>query len=208
MSSRNIQPVKDNSEKQLTYQNNMSRYNRAMNNGFFYEAIVIDYAMIEDRLLPMIYHMGFRVNRDKLKISGKNKAFLQRIVPEYKLEKESSTLGIISIAGKLKIVSCVYRWAAETEEDYSDNRYLSVLKSQIEGTDIGLMFTTIDEINLWKDYRNEVIHSLLNKNTAGMSEQLPTIAEEGMRLARILNNQNRILKSGNRIRRSCNMSMN
>ena len=208
MSDRKFQPVNNHTEKQLTYKKNMARHKLAMTNSFFYEAIVIDYAMIEDRLLSMIYHMGFQGDRDKLKICPKNKAFLQRVVKEYKTEKDSEILGITSISGKLKIVSCVYRWAAETEEEYKNNQYLSTLKTQIEGTDIGQMLDAVDDINHWKEYRNEVMHSLLNKNSVKMSEQLPAIAEEGMQLARILDNQVRILKKGNKIRRSCGLKMN
>ena len=37
---------------------------------------------------------------------------------------------------------------------------------------------------------------------------LPDIAEEGMRFARMLDNQVRTLKKGNKIRRSCNLAMN
>ena len=84
--------------------------------------------------------------------------------------------------------------------------YLSTLKTQIEGTDIGQTLSVIDEIGRWKDYRNEVTHCLLNKNTVKMSEQLQFIAEEGMRLARILDHETRILKYRNRIRKSCNMA--
>ena len=63
MSKRIISPVNDNAEKQLTYRKMMGRYNMAIKYGFYYEAIMIAYAMIEDRLRAMIYHMGFLANR-------------------------------------------------------------------------------------------------------------------------------------------------
>lgn len=55
---RQISPVSDNQDKRNTYQLNIRRYNKAMKEGFYYEALLIDYAMMEDRLRSFLYHMG------------------------------------------------------------------------------------------------------------------------------------------------------
>ena len=65
MSERRITPVADNREKQQTYKDQMQRYSKAMKDEFFFEAMLIDYAMLEDRLRSTLYHAAFFANRDK-----------------------------------------------------------------------------------------------------------------------------------------------
>ena len=43
-------PVSDNYEKQQTYKELINKYNKAIQYEFYYEAILIDYALMEDRL--------------------------------------------------------------------------------------------------------------------------------------------------------------
>lgn len=82
------------------------------------------------------------------------------------------------------------------------------LKSQIDSTDVGLLHETLDRIDAWKGSRNEIVHAMMNKNTDALEVRLKPIAEEGMRLARVLDSQEKILKSGNKIRKSVNLSIN
>ena len=63
--SRRITPVTDNKDKKLTYSHNLKRYNKAMRDGFYFEAILISYAMMEDRLRSFLYHMGLSRTRGK-----------------------------------------------------------------------------------------------------------------------------------------------
>lgn len=65
MAERKIAPVKDNLDKQRTYAKQKGRYKSAMSNEFYLEAIMIDYALLEDRFRSMLYHMGFLSNRTK-----------------------------------------------------------------------------------------------------------------------------------------------
>lgn len=201
--TRLIQPVKNNIEKQNTYAENIRRYNRAMGEGFYFEALLIDYAMIEDRLRSFIYHIGGLKTRDDHKITkGPAKNKLSEIVERYKNDKDSKGLGISSLSGKMKIVRATLIWSAEAEST-PDDKYLRTLKSQYEGQlDIGGMLDTLKEIREWCDYRNEVIHALMNKSTESVDEKLPDQAIKGMELARYLDSQVKCLKEGNRIRRS------
>ena len=50
MANRTIRPVTDNKDKQRTYSEQMGRYARATRGAFYLEALLIDYAMLEDRL--------------------------------------------------------------------------------------------------------------------------------------------------------------
>lgn len=64
MSERRIAPVADNTEKKATYQEQMRRYRKAMKDGFYFEAMLIDYAVLEDWLRSMLYHAAFFASRD------------------------------------------------------------------------------------------------------------------------------------------------
>lgn len=58
MNERLIKPAENNIEKAYTYRQMKDRYNKAMSEKFYFEAMMIDYAMIEDRLRSSIYHIG------------------------------------------------------------------------------------------------------------------------------------------------------
>lgn len=60
MANRTIQPVTDNRDKQRTYSEQMGRYARAMRGAFYLEALLIDYAMLEDRLYLHVRQHGRR----------------------------------------------------------------------------------------------------------------------------------------------------
>ncbi|MDO4869475.1 MAG: hypothetical protein Q4A65_04210 [Bacillota bacterium] len=200
---RQIKPVSSNYDKQRTYAENMKKYNKAIQYGFYFEALIIDYAMIEDRLRSFIYHIGGLKTRNDYKISkGAVRNDLKTIVQGYKNNDENDSLGITNISGKMKIVRATLRWASEIEQ-VPDNQYLKALKSQYEGQlDIGGLLDTLDEIANWCKYRNEVIHALMNKSMVSVNEQLEENAIKGMELARYLDSQVRSLKRGGRIRKS------
>lgn len=204
---RKIKPVIDNQDKQRTYRVQKGRYKRAMENEFFFEAILIDYAILEDRLRSMIYHMGFLENRTSFKIWNKKASWLRDIVSVYKDKKENCQIGISNISRKTKIIRCVLKWVVFTEGGYQDDEHLSALKIQCEGLDIGEILSALGELQEWCDYRNEVIHSLMNKNLDSLSDELKVRAEVGMQLAQFFDNQGKLLKKGNRIRKNANLKM-
>ena len=88
------------------------------------------------------------------------------------------------------------------------SKYLTVLKSQIESMDADAFLYSLDRVEAWKSVRNEIVHAMLNKNIDSLEDRLKPLAEEGMQIARIIDNQERILKKGNKIRRKINLSMN
>ena len=202
---RQIKPVENNYDKQRTYRQHKGRYKLAIEQEFFFEALLIDYALLEDRLRSIIYHMGFLSDRSSTKVWKKKKEYLQNIVENYKNPKDSVQLGITNITGKIKIVRCVLRWAAYTEGGYSQDKHLTMLKSQCESVDVDGVLFALERIEAWCKYRNEVIHCLMNKNLESLSEQLKEKAEEGMDLANYLDAQCRVLKKRNKIRKSANL---
>lgn len=207
MEERIIPIVNNNQEKEVTYRNRMGKYNQAIKYGFYCEAVMITYAMIEDRLRSMIYHMGFLANRQATFIWKRTRPVLGNCVEKYKTDEEDLKLGINTLSGKTKIVRCVYLWAMNTNNSYGADRYMTVLKSQIEGTDIDEVLKTLEEIEKWKSCRNEIVHAMMNKNNDKLEEILKPHAIEGMSMARSLDNQVKKLKEGNKIRRAVNLPM-
>jgi hypothetical protein len=80
-----------------------------------------------------------------------------------------------------------------------------LLKSLLERIDIGGMLDVLKSLEPWLDYRNEIIHASMNKNIDSLYEQLGAKVEEGMEYARFIDEQVRILKRDNRVRKKMNM---
>ena len=87
-----------------------------------------------------------------------------------------------------------------------ESRYLQALRRQCESLDAAALLETLDALEKWKDYRNEVIHSLMNKRLQSVQQELPEQAERGLQLARMLDQQVQLLKKGNTIRKAARLS--
>lgn len=208
MSERKIKAVNNNKEKYQTYAKLTGRYKAALRYEFYYEGLVIDYALIEDRLRSYLYYIGILKNRNATRVNQKVKEDLLPIIQEYKNEKENDIFSINTISGKIKIVRSILRWSAETTENYSDNAYLKALKSACEGTDIGMLLELLDEIDEWRDYRNEIVHGLMNKNLDSLYDDIEKRVLDGKRYSEVLDNQLRYIKKGNTIRKELGLQNN
>ena len=67
------------------------------------------------------------------------------------------------------------------------------------------LLETLDAIDTWRMYRNEVIHSLMNKRMESVQQKLSEQVEQGVQLARQLDAQVTILKKNNRIRKAARL---
>lgn len=205
MGERMIKPVKDNLEKQRTYAREKARYRLAMKYGFYLEAMMIDYALLEDRFRSVLYHIGFLPSRRAMSVWKKARPYFADIIKQYKTEIETDALGITNISDKIKIVRSVLLWTANTEGDYQDNKHLTLIKSCFEGLDSDAFLCTIKQIEDWCRYRNEIVHALMNKNLESIESELKTYAEAGMQLANYIDARERIIKKGNKIRKGMNL---
>ena len=184
----------------------MAPYYKAVQEEFYFEAMLIEYAMIEDRTLSFLYHCGIQNSRDDLKISKVAKKELLTIILPSDNNKERR-FSLNGLGNKLEIINALVTWVNESG-DVSDNKYLKVLKSQLEGVDIQLFQEEMVNVAKWKNYRNEVMHALLNKNMISLKDDLLNEVMEGMRLARFIDCQVRIIKKNNRIRRAARLAVN
>lgn len=218
--ARLIAPVKTMQEKYETYAAEMKRLKKALDEGFYFEAMLIDYALLEDRLRSFVYHAGLLADRNaKNLLPNKSKAredfnVLVQRVETWKQETGQKTkndpsierLSLNTISHKIFIVRTIVLWSSTMERLPDESRYLQALRRQCESLDAAALLETLDALEKWKDYRNEVIHSLMNKRLQSVQQELPEQAERGLQLARMLDQQVRLLKKGNTIRKAARLS--
>lgn len=216
---RVISPVETMQEKYETYRAEMARLKDAVQQGFYFEAMLIEYALLEDRLRSFVYHAGLLQNRKASHLlPGKNavrKDFnrIAQRVKTWKLEdgKEKGNtsnferLSVNKISDKIYIVRTIVLWSSELESLPDESRYLQALRGQCESLDAAALLETLDAIDTWRMYRNEVIHSLMNKRMESVQQKLSEQVEQGVQLARQLDAQVTILKKNNRIRKAARL---
>lgn len=216
---RVISPVETMQEKYETYRAEMARLKVALQQGFYFEAMLIEYALLEDRLRSFVYHAGLLQNRKASHLlPGKNavrKDFnrIAQRVKTWKLEDGKETgntsnferLSVNKISDKFFIVRTIVLWSSELESLPDESRYLQALRGQCESLDAAALLETLDAIDTWRMYRNEVIHSLMNKRMESVQQKLSEQVEQGVQLARQLDAQVTILKKNNRIRKAARL---
>ena len=198
---QSITPVIDNLDKQLTYRKQMKRYEIAVKSGFYLEAMVIVYSMIEDRCLAFLDHAGV-ANRNDLKVYSKVRNDIRSILSLGENEK----LTIRNINNKLAIIRKIVIWASNSSEISEKERYKYLLKSHLaEKIEINELLEVLNEIEKWCDTRNEYIHALLNKNRFDAEKKLKDFVESGYLLARKLDNIENRFKRNNKIKKCMNL---
>ena len=199
---RIVRQVANNEEKRVGYAQQKARYKLAMHEGFYLEALLITYAMIEDRLRGILYHSAAIANETDSRVTNKTRAQVI-IIKECYYPDNQHRLRINTITGKIQIVEAMLRWSVERPSDESLDHYQIALRAQItERLDVGSALATFGELAEWLNYRNEVIHGLMNKNFAALDKSLEQHCKQGMRLAMDLDNCAGRLKYRNRIRKS------
>ena len=196
MSKRQFSSVKDIKEKQKTYTEVMTQYKRAVAGGFFGEAMMIDYAVMEDRLRSLLFHMGALISRDSFRVD--NIQFIEL----FDLYKKTGKNGAVysemnSISQKLNIMKKVMKYTIE----HLENRYCLELWDTLGGEIETLrMQDELKKIENWKDPRNEIVHALLNKNTDEINARYEIICREGKKLGEYLNSQVKKAKKNSKLR--------
>ena len=189
---RVISPVETMQEKYETYRAEMARLKGALQQGFYFEAMLIEYALLEDRLRSFVYHAGLLQNRKASHLlPGKNavrKDFnrIAQRVKTWKLEDGKETgntsnferLSVNKISDKIFIVRTIVLWSSELESLPDESRYLQALRGQCESLDAAALLETLDAIDTWRMYRNEVIHSLMNKRMESVQQKLSEQVEK------------------------------
>lgn len=176
MAKRLINAVESNEGKRKTYAFVMDKYKKAMESGFYGEAELIVYAFLEDRLRSFLYYSGAldhwnskNINEDMASIYGE-------------------VTCIYDITAKLEIINKVIDLNSVMQE-FGDNDYANYLINKYRAAiDISEVDKLLTKINKWREYRNEVVHALLNKDLDHLHQTYRVHVEEGYKLARQLDN--------------------
>ena len=201
--SRKIDPVYDNADKAQTYKELMRKYKKAMDSECYFEAMLITYAFLEDRLRAYLYYIGVFKDHKSYKFdNGKIRPYLKNIVEKYSGSK-TTDLGVSSISGKMKIIRAVQMWYKDGCPNDDNSIYLNELAECIDiYADADEMLETLDGIKEWCEYRNEVVHAVLNKNLNSLYSELSDRVSRGMELGRIVDKQVAAIKRRNNIRKA------
>ena len=157
---------------------------------------------MEDRLRSYLYYLGCLRSRSSHKFDNKKiSADIKDIIATY-TDDDVCNLGITSITGKIRIVKSIQKWFEQGYPNPQESGYLDELASCIDiNGDPDEMLTILAAIEEWCKYRNEVIHSLLNKNLDSLYTKLPQKAEEGIVLARAIDKHVGRIKRRNTLRK-------
>ncbi len=205
MCERKIKPVLNNYDKQRTYAIQIKRYKNAYSKGYFLEALFISYSMIEDRLLSCLYHSGFIANRNQIKVYKKTKNHLLEMINLDSKEKEKTRISFKYISDKVNSFRGIIKWATCKENNSNECPFLKTLKKQYLRLNSYEVLKILDELDEWCESRNEMVHALLNKNVDDLYSKIEEVAQNGMKIARLLDNQVKIIKKNEIIRKSLNL---
>jgi hypothetical protein len=207
MSEILIKQANNNNERQETYRYLIGRYKMSVKTGFYFEALMIVYAMQEDRLKSVLFYSGVFENRNKVKLSKKTKDGLQFILQNK--YGASERFSLTTITGKIKLLESLLYWTeSANEEDEQYSEYLVSVKHLFESIDIDALRETLEKLKEWLQYRNEIMHAAMNKNITELYEGMEEKVELGMEYARELDANVKILKKENCVRKKLNMSRN
>ena len=162
--------------KQQRYAETLDKLNRAVRNDFYYEAIMLDYALIEDRLYEMLYYLGI-LSRNTASSSVSKR-----------IRKDLRSLLNLKPAGHFCISKMQVRLdiLKEISKYHGDSLYFQDLQNTIAKR-IGVegLCTYVQNLEDWKNARNILVHDLMNQVTLE-TEKTAELAVNGKALFREL----------------------
>jgi len=180
-------------EKQRSHAYLNRKYNQAIKDGFYFEALMIVYNLVEDRLIALLHYAGV-VSRDaeKLYVTKRTRASIRKLLDK----KEKSIIDVKNISVKIDILHafCV---AKSGEDDY-----VNAVKKQIDQSiTADALCNLLGRCTKWKDIRNKFVHGLANKNPYDVEAYALEVAVEGHKIARDIDNLVGRFSKNNRIRK-------
>ncbi len=210
-----MEKINSGKEKQLAYINEYKKYDKAMKEEFYLEAIVIGYAIIEDRLLAFLHHAGI-VSRqnDNIKINKKVSPYVRRLLGidgDYRLNIRNISFKIELITRLLEMDEQeaveidesvkTYIQGCQRKPSIASPGYMHALYIELKKVIPISVKETFDLIEPWRNERNQLIHALLNKTVASANETKKNCAEECYKITRNLDNYLvKPFKKNNRLR--------
>lgn len=158
-----------NIDKYITYRYSFAKLKKAITNEFYFEAILIEYAIIEDRINSIFRRIGF-LNESGNLPEGKSK-ILKRIF-------QTQTLRWTDISIKLKFVNALITSESINIPNQEDKLYISELSITIKPIS-GELTELISQLKPWLTKRNKYVHALMEYKTTTIEEELKAFVNDG-----------------------------
>lgn len=182
MGERKIKSVETNKNKGKTYSALINKYNDAIASGFYGEAELIVYAFLEDRLRSFIYY------------SNLIDTWNSNILNEKGVSMIGTDANINNISVKIRLIKAAIKNSSKSVYEQTD--FEKTLKKTYNYAINRVEFkATLNKIEKWCDYRNEVVHAMFNKDIKALREGYCEHVMEGFDLARYIDTQVRRLKN-------------
>lgn len=197
MKDKRLTQYKDGKGKKKAHAYLNRRYKKAIENGFNFEAMMISYNLVEDRLVAFLHYAGV-VNRDaeKLTIAKKIRPLIRRVLNK----NEKFRINVSNIGVKLDIIEAL------TKMECCGDTYLTAVKEQLRKTvPIDQLFDVVNQCKKWKDTRNTYVHGLANKNPDEVEQYAKEVAEKGHEISREIDRLVDRFKANNNIRKKFNL---
>ena len=168
----NIENVENNVEKGNTYKTLYSRYKKAIKNEFYFESLVILYAIAEDKCNSILKHLGITTIVDKkVCIKDQFKNDIRLINTKYK------RICLLEISYKIELIKRIIEaYKNKTLKEYNSLKNMEIRLSKMN---LNILYKELDNLSNWKNNRNEIIHSLTNLKYQSVQKNILSINEEG-----------------------------
>ena len=168
-----ISPVKNNKQKQQNYQKLISYYNAAIQKGFYAEAELIVYAFLEDRLRSLIYYLG------AIKVWNR----------QWLTDEAAAVAGQVTSLNDMSTKIDVMRKVLKAAGKHPfRSGFLTAIGQKFTEEQMDALLDVLKGIDKWRDYRNEVVHSLFNKDLDELEANFRKHVEDGFAFGRDLDN--------------------
>ena len=182
MDNPKIKRVDSGKNKSKTYAELITKYNSALENGFYGEAELIVYAFLEDRLRAFIYYSNL-IN-----------SFNSNSINENAEALYGESLDIKNISNKIKLIRKAIR-VSKLDAQTMNSLEKDLKKCYQTSIKAGTFNKKLDKIDKWCGYRNEIIHALFNKDLNDLRSHYKEHVKKGFEFARYVDEQVRAIKN-------------
>lgn len=189
-----ISEVKDGKDKQETYISEINRYKKAIRNEFYFEATIIVYALLEDRINAFLYYLKIanRKSDGYLMWNNKSKKVIQGIYVKLNGE-DTKQIRLNKISTKINIIQSIINWNLYMSKDNIGEIEKELIKLCTK-LDLKKISQSLNELLDWCDYRNQIVHNLMNKYTKEINDNIWYKTEEAFELVRYIDSQIKKIK--------------
>jgi hypothetical protein len=158
-----------NLDKFKAYRFSFAKLKKAIANEFYFEAILIEYAIIEDRINSLFRRIGF-LNQSGNLPEGKRK-MLKRIF-------QTNNLRWTDISTKIKLIETLITFETINMDNVEDKAYLFELYLRIKPLNHEIHQITL-QLSPWLKKRNRYVHALMEYKSANLEIELKEFVRQG-----------------------------